>query len=134
MQAEVEPEEHADRPRRDLSAHFDAVGGGAFEPLEHVPPAAAGLFGRFIAHQRLVHTFETNVRGPAHRLRVAGHEVSALLPVAVNPGNVGAAFAVLSYAGELAVTVVTDPDLVPDDEALVALLAAELGAFSQVSV
>ena len=96
--------------------------------------AAAGLFGRFIAHQRLVHTFETNVRGPAHRLRVAGHEVSALLPVAVNPGNVGAAFAVLSYAGELAVTVVTDPDLVPDDEALVALLAAELGAFSQVSV
>ena len=65
---------------------------------------------------------------------MAGHEVSALLPVAVNPGNVGAAFAVLSYAGELAVTVVTDPDLVPDDEALVALLAAELGAFSQVSV
>ena len=82
-----------------------------------------------VEHQRLVHTFETNVRGPADRLRIAGHEVSALVPVAVNPGNVGAAFAVISYAGELAVTVVTDPDVVPDDETLVALLTAELQAF-----
>ncbi len=88
--------------------------------------AALGRFRWFVEHQRLVHTFETNVRGPAGRLRIAGHEVSSLLPVAVNPGNIGASFAVLSYAGELAVTVVTDPDVVPDADALVALLQAEL--------
>jgi hypothetical protein len=99
--------------------------GAAFRRL-----AALGWFRWFIEHQRLVHTFETNVRGPASRLRIAGHEVSALLPVAVNPGNVGASFAVLSYAGELAVTVVTDPDVVPDADLLVALLAAELAAFT----
>lgn len=92
--------------------------------------SALGWFRWFVEHQRLVHTFETNVRGPAERLRIAGHEVSALVPVAVNPGNVGASFAVLSYAGELAVTVVTDPDVVPDDGKLVALLTAELQAFA----
>jgi len=99
--------------------------GAAFRGL-----AALGWFRWFVEHQRLVHTFETNVRGPAERLRIAGHEVSALIPVAVSPGNVGASFAVLSYAGELAVTVVTDPDIVPDDETLVALLAHELEALA----
>ena len=109
-----------DRPRGRSAAPL----GAAFRRL-----AALGWFRWFVEHQRLVHTFETNVRGPADRLRIAGHEVSALVPVAVNPGNVGAAFAVISYAGELAVTVVTDPDVVPDDETLVALLTAELQAF-----
>lgn len=109
-----------DRPRGRSALPLSA----AFRRL-----AALGWFRWFVEHQRLVHTFETNVRGPAHRLRIAGHEVSALVPVAVNPGNVGASFAVLSYAGELAVTVVTDPDVVPDDEALVAALSAELQAF-----
>ncbi|HEY0117857.1 MAG TPA: wax ester/triacylglycerol synthase domain-containing protein [Cellulomonas sp.] len=95
--------------------------------------AAAGLFRAFIEHQRMVHTFETNIRGPVKRLHVAGHPVSAVVPVAVSPGNVAVSFAVLSYAGELTVTAVTDPDLVPDDEALVAFLAAELDAFVQVT-
>ena len=93
--------------------------------------AALGWFRWFIEHQRLVHTFETNVRGPARRLRIAGHDVSAVLPVAVNPGNVGASFAVLSYAGELAVTVIRDPRVVPDDDDLVGLLTDQLHTFAQ---
>jgi hypothetical protein len=60
-----------------------------------------------------VHTFVTNVRGPADRLLVDGTPVVALVPLAVNPGNVAVSFDVLSYAGTLAVTVVADPDLVP---------------------
>jgi hypothetical protein len=94
--------------------------------------AAGGWFRWFIEHQRLVHTFETNVRGPVERLRIAGHEVSAVLPVAVNPGNVGVSFAALSYAGELVVTAISDPLVVPDDEALLWSLADELRAFAQV--
>jgi WS/DGAT/MGAT family acyltransferase len=76
--------------------------------------AAVGAFQPFIDHQRLVHTFVTNVRGPAQRLRVAGAEVTAVVPVAVNPGNVAVSFDVLSYAGTLGVTLVADPGLVPE--------------------
>jgi diacylglycerol O-acyltransferase / wax synthase len=70
--------------------------------------AAVRAFQPFIDHQRLVHTFVTIVRGPAHHLRVAGAEVAAVVPVAVNPGNVAVSFDVLSYAGTLVVTLVCD--------------------------
>ena len=51
-----------------------------------------GLFQTFIEHQRLVHTFETNMRGPTEPLSFGGHRVSAVVPAAVNPGNIGVAF------------------------------------------
>ncbi len=76
--------------------------------------AAVGAFQAFIDHQRLVHTFVTNVRGPDIPLWVAGAEVTAVVPVAVNPGNVAVSFDVLSYAGALVVTLVCDPGLVPE--------------------
>ncbi|AXH95635.1 wax ester/triacylglycerol synthase domain-containing protein [Ornithinimicrobium avium] len=76
--------------------------------------AKVGAVGWFVNHQRLVHTFVTNLRGPRQRLRLAGHEITSITPVAVNPGNVSVSFDVLSYAGELGITVVVDPDLVPD--------------------
>lgn len=76
--------------------------------------AAVGAFQAFVDHQRLVHTFVTNVRGPTGRLRLAGAEVTHVVPVAVNPGNVVVSFDVLSYAGELVVTLVCDPDAVPE--------------------
>ena len=68
----------------------------------------------FVNHQRLVHTFVTNVRGPAEPLRLLGHAVREIVPIAVSPGNVGITFDVLSYAGALTVTVVADPEIVPD--------------------
>jgi WS/DGAT/MGAT family acyltransferase len=80
--------------------------------------AAVGAFQRVVAAQRLVHTFETNVRGPASRIALGGAPVTAVVPVAVNPGNVTVSVDVLSYAGTLAVTVVTDPEAVPDREVL----------------
>jgi hypothetical protein len=69
-----------------------------------------GLFQLFVDHQRFVHTFETNLRGPAEPLTFGGHRIADLVPVAVNPGNVGVTFDVLSYAGTLGITVVADPD------------------------
>lgn len=88
--------------------------------------ARLGLFQPFINRQRFVNTFVTNVRGPAAPLSLGGHRVSAVIPVAVNPGNVGASFDVLSYAGRLSVTVVADPDVVPDQDQLTRLLSDEL--------
>lgn len=86
-----------------------------------------GVFRLFVEHQRLVHTFETNVRGPAQPLRLAGHRVAAVLPVATNPGNVGVSFDVISYAGRLLLTVVADPQLLHEPDELAGLLAVELG-------
>jgi diacylglycerol O-acyltransferase len=63
-------------------------------------------------------TFETNVRGPARHVHLAGHQVSALVPLVATPGNVGVTFAVLSYAGTLTVSVIADPDIVPEQDAL----------------
>ncbi len=90
--------------------------------------AAAGAFQAFVDHQRLVHTFVTNVRGPEQRLRIAGAEVVAVVPVAVNPGNVAVSFDVLSYAGTLVVTLVCDPGLVPESAWLAGRVAVGLTA------
>jgi hypothetical protein len=87
--------------------------------------AALGVFQFFIDHQRLVHTFVTNVRGPTAPMTFAAHEVMAVMPVAVTPGNVGLSFDILSYAGQLAVTVVADPDVVGEQDLLTSLLEEE---------
>jgi len=84
-----------------------------------------GLFQPFIDRQRLVNTFVTNVRGPATAMTLGGRPVVGLVPIAVNPGNVGVSFDILSYAGRLGVTVVADPKVVPDQDLLTDLLAAE---------
>jgi diacylglycerol O-acyltransferase len=88
--------------------------------------AKLGLFQKFIDHQRLVHTFVTNVRGPRACVQLAGHPISSVIPMAVTPGNVGVAFDVLSYAGRFVVTVVADPDILTDQDVLTSLLAEEL--------
>jgi WS/DGAT/MGAT family acyltransferase len=86
---------------------------------------ALGLFGFFVDHQRLVHTFETNLRGPAEPVTFAGSTVRAIVPAAVNPGNVAVSFDVLSYAGVLGVTIVTDPAVVDEPARLADALAHE---------
>jgi diacylglycerol O-acyltransferase len=88
--------------------------------------AGVGAFQVFIDHQRLVHTFVTNVRGPAQRLAIAGAPVGLVVPLALNPGNVAVSFDVLSYAGRLGVTLVCDPVLVPESGWLAGRVAAEL--------
>jgi diacylglycerol O-acyltransferase len=95
--------------------------GPAFRALARV-----GLFGWFINHQRQVNTFLTNLRGPEQRLSFLGTPISDIHPVTVVPGNVSVAFAALSYAGTLTVTIIADPDLCPDLPALTRHLRGEL--------
>jgi diacylglycerol O-acyltransferase len=90
--------------------------------------AALRLVGPFINHQRMVHTFVTDVAGPPVALSLAGAPVRDLVAVPALAGNVTVSFGVLSYAGRLAVTLVTDPDRVPDADRLASLLDAELAA------
>ena len=91
--------------------------------------AAVGAFQGFVDHQRLVHTFVTNVRGPAHHLRLAGRRGRP--PWCRSPSTRATwrcRFDVLSYAGTLLVTLVCDPGLVPESAWLAARVTAGLTA------
>ena len=88
--------------------------------------ARAGLLRRFVNHQRLVHTFATNLRGPAQPLTFAGAPLRAIIPIANTTGNVPVTFAALSYAGTVWLTVLSDPDQAPDIGTLTAALRQEL--------
>lgn len=88
--------------------------------------AALGLFRWFVERQRLVNAFLTNLRGP-EGLVLGGHRVRRIAPIGVVAGNVAVAFAALSYAGRLTVTVVTDPEVVPEGGEIAAALDAALG-------
>lgn len=90
--------------------------------------ARLGLYRRFIDRQRLIHTFTSNLRGPQQSLAIVACPITGMLPLSAATGNVTVAFAALSYAGTLAVTVVADPDAYPDLPALRQALEEELGA------
>jgi diacylglycerol O-acyltransferase / wax synthase len=87
--------------------------------------AAVGLLRWFIDHQRMVTTFVTNLPGPDGPVTLAGLPVVDMQPVSLTTGNVTVAFAVLSYAGALTMTVAADPDQVGDLDLLVAALDDE---------
>jgi len=84
--------------------------------------AALRVLRWFSERQRLVTTFVTNLRGPDAPVWFAGAKVREIIPLNVVAGNVTVAFGVLSYAGQLTVTVIADADAVPD----VSLLAGAL--------
>ncbi|MGB7961502.1 MAG: WS/DGAT domain-containing protein, partial [Propionicimonas sp.] len=88
--------------------------------------AALGVFRPMINRQRLVNTFLTNLNGPPNPLTIGGIPIRRIVPVTVTAGNVSVAFAVLSYAGTLSMTVIRDPDLTPDSDVLMSALGAEL--------
>ncbi|WP_024285169.1 wax ester/triacylglycerol synthase domain-containing protein [Cellulomonas sp. KRMCY2] len=90
--------------------------------------AALGLFRWFVDRQRLVNSFLTNMPGPTERLALVGAPILQIVPVTITAGNVGVAFAALSYDARLTVTVIVDPDVVPEIEELAAALKAELRA------
>lgn len=96
--------------------------------------ARLGVFRWFIDRQRLVNSFVTNLRGPETPLTFVGAPITGLLPVAGISGNVSIAFGVVSYAGTLAVTIIADPDVVPDLPVLRGALQDELDGHAHLAV
>ena len=47
-------------------------------------------------------------------MRLSGARVTGIIPLGAISGNVTVAFAVLSYAGTLAITAIADPEACPD--------------------
>ena len=90
--------------------------------------ARTGLLRWFARHQRVVHTFVTNLRGPDDLLTFGGAMVRAIIPIPSTTGNVTVTFAAASYAGTLRITILSDPARMPDAPALAAALCHELSA------
>lgn len=88
--------------------------------------AATGLFRWFIDRQRLIHTFVSNMRGPENRLSFLSCPITRVIPLSGTTGNITISFAALSYAGNLTITLIADPDACPDLSALRDLLEHEL--------
>jgi NRPS condensation-like uncharacterized protein len=112
------------RARKDSSASRGAsatVLGPLFRAMARV-----GVLRWFMDHQHLINTLVTNVHGPDEALAFAGTAIRSVTPISIVTGNVTVAFAVLSYAGTLTITVNSDADGCPDLDHLTDLLHAAL--------
>ncbi len=85
-----------------------------------------GVLRWFVDRQHRVTTMVTNLHGPDVRLSFLAAPITEVIPVSPITGNVTVAFAVLSYAGTLAVTVMADPRRCPDLPILQTRLQNEL--------
>ena len=85
-----------------------------------------GVYRWFVNRQHLVSTMVTNLHGPDVRLSFLAAPITEIIPVTPITGNVTVAFAVLSYAGTLVITVTADPRRCPDLPVLLAGLQSEL--------
>jgi hypothetical protein len=91
------------------------------------PQAGSGLMGfavvqrasyrLFLARQRQVNLWVTNVPGPPVPLFLAGARLLELFPLPPILGNLTLGVGVFSYAGQLNLTAVADRDGCPDLEA-----------------
>jgi WS/DGAT/MGAT family acyltransferase len=99
-----------------------AILGWLFRPL-----AAVGGYRWYMNHQHRLHTLVSHVRGPAEQVTFGGFAITSAIPLVVaEGGNITVYFEVLSYAGTLAISVITDPDHFPDLDTLTDALRTEL--------
>lgn len=84
-----------------------------------------------MAHQRLINMVLSNMPGPPVPLSFAGASVQEMFQIGLLQGNCAIGVGVLSYAGQLNVDIVADPDVVPDVEVFVKGVAE---AFEQLGV
>ena len=81
--------------------------------------AATPFAQAFMARQRLVNTFATNVVGPPQALFLLGARVFDLVPFVIPTGNVTISFCACSYSGTLYLSVTADAASTPDIDVIV---------------
>jgi diacylglycerol O-acyltransferase / wax synthase len=93
-----------------------------------------GLLRRYMTRQRRMHTMVSSIHGPDEHITIGGSTVASIMPLAsAETGNVRVSFDVLSYADTLAITVIADPETVPDLPDLTAGLRRKLSAMADTS-
>ncbi|GAA4038975.1 wax ester/triacylglycerol synthase domain-containing protein [Nonomuraea soli] len=77
--------------------------------------ARLGVHRWWMAHQRFMHTLVTNVHGPDEAMFLGGVRIREMIAIPVSEnGNMPVTFAVLSYAGTAMISVIADPEALPD--------------------
>jgi diacylglycerol O-acyltransferase len=82
--------------------------------------AATPVAKAFIARQRLVNLFVTNVAGPPVPAYLLGARIVDVIPIVSPSGNVSVAFCAFSYAGCLYLVATVDAAACPDVDRLIA--------------
>src|SRR5690606_14870378 len=114
--------------RRKSAAQASAA--NLFAPLFRLL-AGLGLHRWYLRRQRRIHTLVSNVRGPDPPLEFAGTTITGIIPVAVSEtGNANVSFEMRSYDGTIAITLIADPDGMPDLYVLTARLREEVAGIT----
>jgi diacylglycerol O-acyltransferase len=90
--------------------------------------ATLGVVPWLLDRQRMINTFVTNLRGPSQPMTLLGAPVLDVVIVNGTTGNVSVAFGVLSYAESLNVSVIADPDVCHERDALAEALQQQLSS------
>jgi diacylglycerol O-acyltransferase len=97
---------------------------GALEVISRVPsPVLAWAVGFLTSRATAL---VTNVKGPGERLYLAGAPLEEMMFWIPRYGGIGLGISILSYAGQVRLGVLSDEDLVPDPEAIIAAFRDEL--------
>ena len=95
----------------------------ALNTLSYTPPRLANLLiNTFGTRATLV---MTNVKGPQERLYLAGAPLDGLMAWVPTTGRMGVGVSILSYAGQVRLGVLTDRQIVPDPETIIAAFHTE---------
>jgi diacylglycerol O-acyltransferase len=95
---------------------------------------ALRLHNWFVRHQRMVNIYVTNVAGPKVPVGLFDAPVQAIIPIPPLGGNIPIGFGVFSYAGVLTISMVVEPDLVPDADSLLTGLVSSLGRLTGAAI
>jgi diacylglycerol O-acyltransferase / wax synthase len=114
------------RVARDSAARKrDAVLPGASSPFFSAAFVQRRVL-RLTTGQRMSNSYVANVPGPPFALSLAGAPILEAFPLVPLVGNLTVGIGALSYAGQLAITVVADADACPDPGVLVAAMERDL--------
>ncbi len=90
----------------------------ALEMVSRAPSTALTLALSYLASKATV--LVTNVKGPQERLYLAGAPLEEIMFWIPRYGGIGVGISILSYAGQVRLGVLSDKDIVPDPENLIA--------------
>ena len=93
------------------------------EMVSRGPSTALTLALRYLTSKATV--LVTNVKGPQERLYVAGAPLEEIMFWIPRYGGIGVGISILSYAGQVRLGVLSDKDIMPDPENLIAGFHAE---------
>ena len=121
-----------ERMERLKSAHDGEGAALLLSALDHVPAPITSAVTHLVAVQPFVNVVVTNVPGSPVPLHFLGGRIEEIVPVVPLGPQLGLGIAVLSYAGQLTVSLFADPEIVADIDVLAAAVAEEFAALRRI--